>query len=142
MTHTVWVPCLSFCESLVDFTNKIIIYIHIHVLTVVGFDAEWISHGVLHISELWSDNHDTFPFYQVWFAYFFYIVFSQIPFLKKDYLKWKVSFYARARGSRHQGEYILVVVVVIVLFFFCHLLKLRRINESCNLMKNLVYMWN
>ena len=30
------------------------------------------------------------------------------------------NFYARARGSRHQGEYILVVVIVL---FFCHLLK-------------------
>ena len=27
-------------------------------------------------------------------------------------------FYARARGSRHQGEYILVVVIVVVVLFF------------------------
>ena len=33
-------------------------------------------------------------------------------------------FYARARGSRHQGEYILVVIVVVVIVFFtCHFLK-------------------
>ena len=37
----------------------------------------------------------------------------------------KADFYARARGSRHQGEYILVVVVVVVVvvivvvLFFC-----------------------
>ena len=37
-------------------------------------------------------------------------------------------FYARARGSKHQGEYILVVVVVVVvmLFFMCHLLKSKK----------------
>ena len=44
----------------------------------------------------------------------------------------KLNFYARARGSRHQGEYILVVVIVIVVvLFFCHLLKWSRV-----LMKN------
>ena len=43
-------------------------------------------------------------------------------------LKEALFFYARARGSRHQGEYILVVIVV-VMFFTCHFLKSGRIKE-------------
>ena len=35
------------------------------------------------------------------------------------------SFYARARGSRHQGEYVLVVVIVVIVLFFLPFVKIK-----------------
>ena len=47
----------------------------------------------------------------------------------------KFLFYARARGSRHQGEYILVVVVVVVVVVLFS--PFVKIIGTCTLMKKL-----
>ena len=51
---------------------------------------------------------------------------------------YKTSFYARARGSRHQGEYILVVVVVIVVVFVLPFVKIEEAIKNSSKQMELV----